>query len=366
MVNKILQQEHVKAANKAQYWYHTILSTALSPTSGPHPSSLKLVAKDSKHLKSSNRDGRHLSSWPWKLPSWLRFSIPLCREFTEIKRDRDTAKRSDGTCRSQQSVPGLCSRWLLHKQERKYMEIPWNLSALWSSVNPEGGNSVELTWSEHITVLLGPPEQEILSLTRWVTCNSPKFKFFLQWSNATTNDQYLDTEQCDLCKEIVPINLAIALSIPLLEGHKIIKGCKPSYLDIAFPFVLYVVHFFTFYSSLSLIPSTVIDSISFHSLQFHSVLRRFIPFIQSYMLVFNHSFSIDGLMAGWIDWFIDSLMNQLVGWFIDPLIHWFVQQVLVLTSSKANAQWSDINGVLKGCIKIVLFVVLSVILAPKW
>lgn len=179
MVNKILQQEHVKAANKAQYWYHTILSTALSPTSGPQPSSLELVAKDSKHLKSSNRDGRHLSSWPWKLPSWLRFSIPLCTEFTEIKRDRDTAKRSDVTCRSQQSVLGLCSRWLLHKQETKYMEIPWSLSALWSSVNPEGENSVELTWSEHITVLLGPPEQEILSLTRWVTCDSPKFKFFL-------------------------------------------------------------------------------------------------------------------------------------------------------------------------------------------
>lgn len=121
-----------------------------------------------------------------------------------------------------------------------------------------------------------------------------------------------------------------------------------------------------FYSSLSLIPSTVIDSILFYSLRFHSIPRRFIPFIQSYMLVFNHSFSIDGLMAGWIDWFIDSLMNQLVGWFIDPLIRWFVQQVLLLTSSKANAQWSDVNGVLKGCIKIVLFVVLSVILASKW
>lgn len=113
-------------------------------------------------------------------------------------------------------------------------------------------------------------------------------------------------------------------------------------------------------------PSTVIDSILFYSLRFHSVPRRFIPFIQSYMLVFNHSFSIDGLMAGWIDWFIDSLMNQLVGWFFAPLIRWFVQQVLLLTSSKANAQWSDINGVLKGCIKIVLFVVLSVILASKW
>lgn len=59
MVDKVLQQEYVKAANKAQYWYHTILSTALSPTSGPQPSSLKLVAKDSK---LSNRATRRKAS----------------------------------------------------------------------------------------------------------------------------------------------------------------------------------------------------------------------------------------------------------------------------------------------------------------
>ncbi len=277
-------------------------------------------------------------------------------------------------------------------------ETPWSVSALWSSVNPEGGNSVELTKSEknkivhlHLCTSLYCWAHRSRRSCHWragLPAIHRNSSFFCNHESNTTN-QCLDTELCDLCKEIVPINLAIALSIPLLQGDKIILVASlliwtlfcllrvkrevrenlSSFLFailtrlplaqlpwfwffdwwIDFDFIVqYVVHLFThfihFCSFLSLIPSNWFHLVLFHSIPFHVIPFQVISFhsfnltvLISFVVFCNHSFFIDGLIDRLIHWLIDEPIGCLFYWSIDPF--GCSISIAMTSSKKCTVKW---------------------------